>query len=221
MSLDPNNARLGTSLVLGVDAPAAPLTVTLPRGTRFDRRAAAPGARVGFGRYVVDVQGFLNPGGTTQLVWALTATLGRQPGSVSLAGTLLGADAAAALLAPMLGTPIPATTATTARFTRSAGRLEFRLGALPAQLAPPAPASATPARLELSLNAGRRVRRTFYHRFRVPTAGGGYRIQRVRDHRLVSYDLLRTPARCASWTYLLRSGQQRSSGSIPCLPPLT
>jgi hypothetical protein len=52
VSLDPNIAGEGTSLVLGVDAPAAPLAVSMPRGSRFDRAAAARGAAIGFGRYV-------------------------------------------------------------------------------------------------------------------------------------------------------------------------
>jgi hypothetical protein len=222
VSLDPTNARLGTALVLGLDAPAAPLTITLPRGMRFDRGAAAPGARVGFGRYVVDVQGFLaDGGGTTQLVWSLAATLGRLPGQVTISASLLGADIAVALLQPQLGTTIPATTTTAARFARTGGRLEFRLAGLPAQVGTSPPATVTPARLELSLSASRRVRKTFFHRFRVPTASGGFRIQRVRDHRLISRDLLRTPTRCSSsWTYALRSGGQNSSGRIPCLAAL-
>jgi hypothetical protein len=183
---------------------------------RFDRRAAARGAQVGFGRYVVDVDGFLpGGGGSTQLVWSLVATLGSKPGDVTLAGRLLGADSAAALLQPQLATPIPATTTTVARFARSGGRLEFRLPSLPAAIG-------TPARLELSLSASRRVRETIYHRIRVPTASGGSRIRRIRDHRLVSRDLLRTPARCTgSWSYELRAGGQASTGRIPCLAPLT
>jgi hypothetical protein len=219
VSLDPTNARLGTALVIGLDNPAGPLTVTLPRGTRFDRRAAPPGARIGFGRYVMNVQDFLvGGGGTTQLVWSLAGTLGRAPGAVTITGTLLGGDAAAALVQPLLGMTIPATTTTSARFTRSSGRLEFRLSGLPAQLAPSPPVTVTPARLELSLSASRYVRQTFFHRIRVPTASGGFRIQRIRDHRLISHDLLRTPGRCtSSWAYVLRAGAQRSTGRIPCL----
>ena len=221
VSLDPNNARLGTSLVVGLDTPAAPLTVTMPRDTRFNRRAVAPGTRVGSGRYVMNVQNFLDGAGSTQLVWSLSATLAKAPGAMTITGTLLGGDMAAVLVQPLLGTRIPSTTTTTARFARSGGRLEFRLADLPAQLVPAPPATATPARLELSLGASRSVRQTFYHRVRVPTASGGSRIQRIRDHRLVSRDLLRTPGRCtSSWTYVLRSGTQRSSGTIPCLAAL-
>jgi hypothetical protein len=222
VSLDPSNARLGTSLVLGLDAPAGPLTVVLPRGTRFDRRAAAPGGPIGFGRYVMGVQGFLpGGGGTTQLVWSLAATLGKSAGQVTVTATLLGGDSVAALLQPQLGTTVPATTTTQARFARSAGRLEFRLAGLPAQVTPAAPMTATPARLELSLSASRSVRQTFFHRVKVPTASGGFRIQRIRDHRLVTRDLLRTPASCtSSWTYALRAGAQRTTGRIPCLAPL-
>ena len=219
--MDPANARLGTALVLGIDHPRGPITVTLPRGMRFDRTAAAPGARVGFGRYVMDVQGFLpGSGGSTQLVWSLVPTLGRA-GQVIVTGSLLGADSVVALLQPQLDLSVPATTTTTARFARSHGRLEFRLPALPAQLAPPAPATVTPARLELSLSAGRQVRKTIFHRIKVPTATGGYRIQRVRDHVLVSRDLLSTPSRCrSSWVYVLRDGAATSTGQIPCLAAL-
>lgn len=221
MSLDPANARLGTALVLGIDRPQGPVTVTLPRGMRFDRTAAAPGAQVGFGRYVMDVQSFLPGGaGSTQLVWSLVATIGRT-GQVTVAGRLLGGDSVAALLQPQLNVSIPATTTTSARFARSHGRLEFRLAGLPVQLAPTLPATATPARLELSLSANRQVRKTIFHRVRVPTATGGYRIERIRDHVLVSHDLLRTPPRCASsWAYVLRDGTATSTGQIPCLAAL-
>jgi hypothetical protein len=222
VSLDPNNARLGTALVVGLDAPAAPLTVTLPRGTRFNRRAVAPGTRIGSGRYVMNVQDFLaGGGGSTQLVWSLTATLDRAPGRVTITGALLGGDLAAAVLQPQLGTTIPATATTAARFVRSHGRVEFRMAALPAALTPAPLATATPARLELSLSGSRRIRQNFFHRVKVPTASGGFRIQRIRDHRLVSHDLLRTPRRCtSSWTYVLRTGSQRSTGTIPCLAAL-
>lgn len=220
VSLDPDNARLGTSLVLGLDTPAAPLVLTLPGGTRFDPRAAAAGAGVGFGSYAMNVEGFLAPGGDTQLVWSLAATLGASPGEVTIKSTLLGADTAAALLAPQIGAAVPTATTTTARFARSGGRLEFRLDRLPVAFSPPPPTTVTPARLELSLGAGRRVRQTFYHRIRVPTPSGGSRVRRVRDHRLVAHDLLRTPPRCSStWAYTLRAGGRTASGSMPCLAP--
>jgi hypothetical protein len=227
VSLDPNIAGEGTSLVLGVDAPAAPLAISMPRGSRFDRAAAARGAAIGFGRYVEDVQGFLAPGaGSTQLVWSLVAALGkpvhkRDLASVVLTGRLLGADSVSALVQPLLGVPIPATTTTTARLVRSGGRIQLRIGSLPAQIAPAPPATATPSRLELSLSAVRRVRETFFHRVRVPTSTGGVRIRRIRDHRLVGHNLLTAPASCrGSWTYKLRSGGQTSSGPAPCTRPL-
>lgn len=222
VSLDPSNAHLGTALVLGIDQPQGAIRVTLPRGTRFDSTAAARGAQVGFGRYVMDVQGFLPGGaGSTQLVWSLAATLG-SAGRMTVTGTLLGAASVVALLQPSLDAAIPGTTTTAARFVRTGGRLEFRLAALPAQLAPALPATATPARLELSLSANRQARRTIYHRVKVPTATGGFRIRRIRDHVLVSHDLLSTPPRCASsWAYALRDGARSSTGAIPCLAPLT
>jgi hypothetical protein len=227
VSLDPNIAGQGTSLVLIVDKPVAPLTVSLAPGMRFDRAAAVRGARIGFGRYVMDVKGFLAPGGSTQLVWSLAATLKppAQKGdlaAVVVTGTLLGADSVASLLVPALGVAVPATTTTTARVVRSAGRIELRLPALPAQLAVAPPVAATPSRLELSLGAVRRVRQTFFHRVRVPTATGGFRILRIRDHRLVGHELLRTPASCSgSWSYRLSAGGQRSVGRIPCVKALS
>lgn len=203
--------------MLGLDAPAAPLAITLPRGTGFDRRAAPAGASVGFGSFVMDVQGFLAPGGDTQLVWSLAVALGRRAGGLTITARLLGADSAAALLQPRLGVPIPAAATTAARFVRTAGRLVFRLDRLPVAFSPAPPATATAQRLELSVGAGRRVVRTFYHRLRVPTASGGSRVERVRDHRLVAYELLRTPSRCAgSWSYSMLAGGRTTAGRIAC-----
>jgi hypothetical protein len=246
MTLDPPIAGQGTSLLIGVDggaltsgsAAAASLTFSLPRGMRVDRAsrsqlcAAAPcppESRIGFGRYVLNVQGFLPPAGSTQLVWSIDAFLARpthagDAAAVRLVSTLLGADSVAALVVPLIGTPVPTTSTVVGRFVpRASGPygLDLRLPSLPAQLRVAAPVVVTPAGFELSLTAVRRVRKTIYHQIRVPTATGGWRTQRVRDHELVGHDLLRTPSSCpGTWPYALRVGfpgsTRTTSGRLPC-----
>jgi hypothetical protein len=192
-------------------------------------RGACPSATlIGFGRYVVNVAGFLVGGGQTQLTWAIDAYLGTpaQAGdlaSVVLSSRLLGADSAAELLAPVLGTTVPSTATTTGRLVRrgsGAYGLELRIPGLPVELAVQPPATATPARLELNLSAVRRTRQNFIRRLRVRTPSG-YKIQKIRDHRLVGHDLFRAPSSChRSWRYELRvgfpGGEQRAAGTIAC-----
>jgi hypothetical protein len=254
-SFDPNAAASGTALVIAADGTmlsrngqsADSLAFALPRGTRLDpsarpeqcsaARAAAgtcPAAsQIGFGRYVVDVAGFLLPGGQTQLTWSLTAYLGTpaqrgDPASVVLLSTLLGADSVAQLLAPDLGTTVPGFATTTGRLVRRGSGsygVELRFTRLPAELQVAAPITATPSRLELSLSAVRRTRQNFIRRYKIRTLSG-YVIKKVTDHRLVGHDLLRTPSACrGSWPYELRvgfpDGAQRSSGRMPCTAPLS
>jgi hypothetical protein len=248
--LDPNIAGQGTALVVAADDSLLArdgqwpdsLVFALARGTRLDpasrrlRCTAAQAARgtcplesqIGFGRYVVDVSGFLDPGGDTQLTWALTAYLGMparkgDPAAVVLSSTLLSADSFAALLAPSLGTTVPTVATTTGRLVRrgsGAYGLELRFTQLPAELQVAAPIAAKPTRLELSLSAVRRTRQNFVRRYKVRTLSG-YEIRKVADHRLVGHDLLRTPRRCrSSWPYELRvgfaDGVQRTTGTFPC-----
>jgi hypothetical protein len=250
LSFDPNIAAQGAALVVAADDTllshdgqwAGSLVFALPRGTRLDpasrreRCTAAQAARgtcpldssIGFGRYVVDVAGFLMPGGDTQLTWSLAAYLGtpvRQgdPASVVLSSTLLSADSFAALLAPALGTSVPSFAMTTGRLVRrtsGAYGLELRFAQLPAELQVAAPVTAKPTRLELSLSAVRRTRQNFVRRYKVRTLSG-YEIKKVPDHRLVGHHLLRTPRSCrTSWPYELRvgfpDGVRRSTGTFPC-----
>jgi hypothetical protein len=254
IAFDPNNAALGTALVLAADAstltsdgtPAGPLAVELPRGMRVDTASrsmlcdharAANGtcpleSRIGFGRFVLAVDGYV-PDGRTELTWSLDAYLGTpaQRGdvaSVVVVATLLGANDAAALLEPMLGTTIPRATITIGRLVRrrSGGfGFELRFPALPAALQVAAPITAAPDRLELSLSAVRRVRKNFIRRYRVRTPTG-YEVRRIPDHRLVGHELFRTPRTCGgSWPYELRvgfpDGIQRSTGRAPCLKALS
>jgi hypothetical protein len=250
LSFDPNIAAQGTALVIAADDTAltrdgqwaGSLVFALPRGTRLDpasrrlRCTAAQAARgtcplesrIGFGRFVVDVAGFLLPGGDTQLTWSVVAYLGTpvqrgDPASVVLSSTLLGADSVAALLAPSLGTSVPSFATTTGRLVRRASGaygLELRFTELPAALQVAAPITAKPTHLELSISAVRRTRQNFFHRIRVRTPSG-YVIQKIRDHRLVGHDLLRAPRSCGtSWPYELRvgfpGGVQRTTGRFPC-----
>jgi hypothetical protein len=254
IAFDPNNAALGTALVIAADgtalssggSPASSFAVALPRGTRVDAAArsvlcdrgqAARGtcpleSRIGFGRFVVAVDGYA-PGGRTELTWSLDAYLGKpaQRGdvaSVVLSATLLGADSVAELLEPALGTTVPRNATTIGRLVRrrsGAYGFDLRFPGLPAQLQVAAPITATPARLELSLSAVRRVRQNFIRRYRIRTPSG-YEVRRIRDHRLVGHELLRTPRTCSgSWPYELTvgfpGGVQRSAGRLPCTQALT
>ena len=250
IAFDPVIARQGTSLVLGVDGSAlssdgelpTSITVAMPRGTVADAAArkqlcnrgqAARGtcpadSRIGFGRYVIGVSGFLAPGGQTQLTWAIDAFLGTRSkphdvASVVLVAKLLGADSVSTLLAPDLGVTVRSTSTSTARLVRRAtGRygIELLIPGLPVDLQVPAPTTAAPARFELNLSAVRQVRENFIRRYRIRTLSG-YVVRRIRDHRLVGHNLLRTPASCGgSWPYELRlafrDGVQRSAGKFPC-----
>jgi hypothetical protein len=234
VTLDPAVARQGTAFVLGLDAPpsAGSIVARLPKGMRANTRSRTklctrsqatagtcpPESRIGFGRYVVDVAGYLRPGGQTQLSWSIDAFLGRpaQHGDIAslvLASKLLGADSVATLLTPELGTSVPATATATGRLRRG---IELRLPAAPVQFTVPAPVTATPSRLELNLSAVRRTRQDFVRRIKVPTLNG-YEIRKIKDHRLVGHNLFRTPERCSgSWPYELRIGSQRTSGRIDC-----
>jgi hypothetical protein len=235
VSLDPAVARQGTALVLGVDAPPSTgaIAVRLPKGTRVSRSSRTklcsdsnaaratcpPESKVGFGRYVVDVAGYLNPGGDTQLTWAIDAFLGQpaQRGdiaSVVLSAKLLGADSVATLLTPEIGTSVPTTATMKARMRKGP---ELRLPGVPVQFSVAPPATATPLRFELNLSAVRHTRENFIRKIKVPTLSGGYEIRKVKDHRLVGHYLFRAPERCSgTWSYELRLGTKSSAGRIPC-----
>lgn len=205
----------------------------LPKGTRTNSKSrsklcsssqAARGAcpaesKVGFGRYVVAVAGFLNPGGQTQLFWSIDAFLARPAhrgdiASVVLVSKLLGADSVATLLNPELGMTVPTTSIASGRVRPG---IELRFPAAPVPFAVNAPVTATPARLELNLSAVRRTREDFVRKVKVPTASGGYEVRRIKDHRLVGHNLFRTPEKCSgSWRYELQAGGQKTSGNIGC-----
>jgi hypothetical protein len=220
--------------VLGLDTPppSGSVVVRLPRGMHANtksrtklcshsdaaRGTCPPESKIGFGRYVVNVAGYLNPGGQTQLTWSIEAYLGRAAkrgdiASVVLVSKLLGADSVAMLLTPELGTSPPSMAIATGRLRPG---IEVRVPAAPVQFSVNPPATATPARFELNLSAVRRTRQNFIRKIKVPTLNG-YEIRRIKDHRLVGHNLFRTPDRCAgSWTYKLDVGAQRSSGRVPC-----
>jgi hypothetical protein len=207
--------------------------VRLPKGMRANTTsrtklcASADAARgtcpaeskIGFGRYVVDMAGFLRPGGQTELAWSIDAFLGRKTqrgdiASVVLASKLLGADSVATLLTPELGMSVPTTATVIGRLRPG---IELRVPAAPVQFTVPDPATATPKRFELNLSAVRQVRENFIRKVKVPTLSGGYEIRKIKDHRLVGHNLFRTPERCSgSWSYQLQVGTQRSGGRISC-----
>ena len=236
IALDPSVARQGTALVLAADESvlssngrsADSVTLALARGMRIDsaaperlcsrgqaaRSACPASSRIGFGRFVLAVRGYTPEGGEAELTWYIDAYLGTplrrgDAASVVLSGDLLGAGSVAALLAPALGTSVPSTVTTVGRLIRrSSGAfgIELRFAKLPVKLDVAAPITATPAQLELTLSAVRRVRQNFIRRTRVRTLSG-YEIRTIRDHRLIGHHLLRTPRRCnGSWPSELRVG---------------
>ena len=235
VSFDPAVAHQGTALVLGLDAPpaAGAIAVRMPSGTRTNTSSRAklcsssdagrgtcpPESKIGFGRYVVDVAGYLNPGGDTQLTWSIDAFLARPSkrgdiASVALVAKLLGADSVATLLTPEIGMSVPATATMRARLRPGP---ELSLPGVPVRFAVSPPAIVTPLRFELNLSAVRHTRENFIRKLRVPTLDGGYEIRKVKDHRLVGHYLFRAPERCSgTWSYALTAGAKRSTGRIPC-----
>jgi hypothetical protein len=220
--------------VLGLDAPpsSGSIVVRLPKGMRSNttsrtklctssqaaRGTCPPESKIGFGRYVVDVAGYLRPGGQTQLTWSIDAFLGRPThrgdvAAVVLSSKLLGADSVATLLTPELGMNVPTTATATGRLRPG---IELRFPAAPVQFTVPAPVTATPSRYELNLSAVRRTRQNFIRRIKVPTLNG-YEIRKIKDHRLVGHNLFRTPERCSgTWSYELTVASAHSTGRIPC-----
>jgi hypothetical protein len=248
VTVDPNVAGQGTALVLAADGPllasgaALPgsITAVLPKGTAIDPAAATQrcstgqagkgtcptASRIGYGRYVVSVGGFLGPGlGQTDVTWSLDAFVGapRKSGdaaSVVLRATLLSADSVEALLVPVLGAIPPAATSTARLVRRSAGP-QLVLPGLPVALRVPPPATAAPSHLELTLSAQRRTRQNFIRHIRVRTPTG-YVIHNIHDHRLVGHSLVSAPTRCSgSWSSALLvefpGGTKRTAGSTPCV----
>lgn len=253
LRLDPTRAGEGTTLLIELDGtrlisggyPAGSLVAALPRGTRLDARARAvrcrptrarvegcPAAsRIGFGRLAASITGFLAPGGESELAWAIAAFLGEplrrgDPASIVLRYELLGADRVAQLLGPSLEALPPTITVSSGRVDSSPARfgLALELAGLPSAVRARAPALVTPTKLELTIGAVRRVRRSFVRRVVVRTPGGR-RIERIRDHELVGHDLLRAPSRCSgSWDSELRiafrpAPSVRVRGSLFCLAP--
>ena len=227
--------RQGTTLVLGLDAPPATgaIVVRMPKGTHTDtnsrtklcsssdaaRGTCPPESKVGFGRYVVDVAGYLDPGGDTQVTWSIDAFLGHPVkrgdiASVVLSAKLLGADSVATLLTPEIGMSVPAIATTKARLRKGP---ELYVPGVPIHFSAAPPTTVTPLRFELNLSAVRRTRQDFIRKIKVPSLSGGYEIRRVKDHRLIGHNLFRTPERCSgTWSYELTVAAKRSTGRIPC-----
>ena len=250
LRLDPLNAGAGATLLVGIDGPSlssagatpSSMVVALPRGTRLDPSAAArlcsgeqlsrgtcpAGSKVGFGRVVESVAGFLAPGGETEVSWSISAYLGvpatsADDASILLRAQLLGAERVDQLLAPALGTDVPRVSLVRGRVVRrSSGSygLELRFTGFPGLLTAPGTVTAAPTRFELALGAVRRVREEFTRHIRVRTLHG-YTTREIRDHRLVGHDLLRNPGTCrSSWPGELRLGfpgrVRRTAAPIGC-----
>lgn len=253
VGLDPSVAGQGTALLVAADEStlrakgqsAKSIAFALPRDMRFDSgarerlcgrdqaaRSVCPAAsRIGAGRFVVAVRGYLFGSGQTEVMWSIDAFLGKRVrrldvASVVLTTNLLGAGHAGTLLEPALGTSVPRTGTTVGRLVRRASGaygIELRFAKLPVQLEVAAPITATPARLELALSAVRRVRQDVTRRIRVRTLSG-YEVREIHDHRLIGHHLLRAPRRCkGSWPSQLivgfRGGLKRTASPIACEPP--
>jgi hypothetical protein len=254
VALEPNAAGQGTTVVLSADPsvlspggqPGRSISLTFGRGMAVDatsreqlckRSEAASGgcpdaSRIGFGRYAMKLRGYEAGGSESELAWAIDAYLGEPQrrgdvASVVLISKLLGADLVGALLAPSIGTTVPATATSSGRLVRRSGRYSFdlRFDELPAQVGVAAPVTATPASLDLSLGAARQLRQNFVRRFKIRTPSG-FEIRKVRDHRLVGHYLFRTPSSCnGSWPAELAveiGGRvKRTSAPIACTKAAT
>lgn len=253
LQLDPQARGEGTTLLIGIDGPAlsrrgtlpTSLTLALPRGMRVDTRAreqlcrrdqaararCPKASRVGFGRQVTAVSGYLSPGGETNVAWSVTAYLGTRVkpadvASIVLRADLLGSDRVDQLLRPFLTARVPSVSVTTARLVpKGSGPygLEARFAGLPGELRVPASMTASPTRLDLAIGALRRVRQNFVRLVKVRTLTG-HRTDRIPDHTLVGYDLLRNPQRCSGgWPWELKvgfaGGVTRSAGRLECPEP--
>jgi hypothetical protein len=251
LSLDPNTPDQDTALLVTADESvlspngrsAESIALFLARGMRVDSaararlcerdeaaRSACPAAsRVGFGRFLVAVRGYALGGGEAELAWSIDAYLGKplrrgDAASVVLTAKLLGASSVAALLAPVLGASVPSTSTTVGRLVQRASGaygVELRFAKLPVHLDVAAPITATPAGLELTLSAVRRVRQDFFRRIKVRTPSGS-EVRKIRDHRLIGHYLFRTPRSCnGSWPSEVRVGAsgavRRTKSPIACL----
>lgn len=221
------------------------IVVALPQGmaldTRARRRLCSPeqarqsicprSSLIGFGHLVVRFSGYLFPGGETHAVAQLYAYLGRPTQTGDAAALVvrvkpLGVRAVRQAVFNEFGLFAPLLNFTwVGRIVRrSSGPygVEFRVEGLPGGLALPAPLAARVVRVKLAIGAVRRLKRTFYRRFKTTTPSGRTRVRRIKDHYLFPHHLLRNPRRCAggSWGYELRvvfpDGTQTTPGRQPC-----
>jgi hypothetical protein len=220
LELDPNGAGEGARLEIDVDPRGASgegaqsLSLALPRGLRFDRRAVSDlclpgqaaaancpeGSSIGRGHTEVTFSGYLEPDDSVDVISRIDAYLApaAEPG-----------DAA--------GMVLQLTELVSKQRTYFSGRIvpldsgpygyELRVDSLPTGQPPP-PVTATFKRLRLFLQARRKV----------------VKRKKVRGRRVkkrVRYHLFRNPKSCGgTWRYELRvrfaSGQERRPGSAPC-----
>jgi hypothetical protein len=231
-----------SALTAHQDSPSS-IAFELPRGVRLDTRArkrecsAAEAAaiqcpaesKVGEGNAVTRLSGYLFPGGQTDGVAWIEEFLGvpvqaGDPASLVLQIEWLGLDPARNAVAQVFGTQLPRRATVTGRIVPIASGpfgLELRFDALPGGLSVPRPLSAQVIRLKLSFGAVRRQRQNFTRKIRVRTVNGGTQTQRIHDHRLLGFHLLRRPTTCpGGWPVAVvlgfPSGPETIPGTIPC-----
>lgn len=221
------------------------IVVSLPQGMALDinsrkRLCSLESARravchrstlIGFGHIVVRFSGYLFPGGETHAVGQIYAYLGRptQTGdaaSLVLRVKPLGVRAIRQAVFDAFGYFAPqlnfAWIGRIVRVPSGPFGVEFRAEGMPGGLALPLPLAARVVRVKLAIGAVRRLKRTFYRTFRVPTASGGTRTRRVKDHYLFPHHLLRNPRVCDGgfWPWevsvVFDDGIQRTAGSQRC-----
>lgn len=221
------------------------IVVALPQGMALDtnarkrlcspeqaRNAQCPRASlIGFGHLVVRFTGYLFPGGETHAVAQLYAYLGRPTQTGDAAALVLrvkplGVKAIRQAVFDSFGVFAPqlnfAWVGRIVRIPSGPYGVEFRIEGLPGGLALPAPLAARVVRVKLAIGAVRRLKRTFYRRFRTTTPSGGTRVRKVKDHYLFPHHLLRNPRVCSggSWGWELRvafpDGMQRTLGRQSC-----
>jgi hypothetical protein len=226
------------------------LAFLLPATWRFDHRAVARectpaqaaavrcpyAAQVGYGHVVLQAQGYLFPGGQTQVVAYITPYVGEprqagDPASLVLEVQMLGIEPLIDAANQYLRTKIKPTYSITGRVIplhSGAYGLEASFDGFPGGLTLPpqltaSGVSVTVTRFKLQIGAVRRVKKPKIDKFSAPTLSGGTQTIDVRDHVLIGYHLLSRGRFCPSsdqWPWELQvgfpAGVQDVKGSVTC-----
>jgi hypothetical protein len=222
----------------------------LPAHWRFDHRAVARectpaqaaavrcpyAAQVGYGHVVLHLQGYLFPGGETDVVGYVTPYVGEperrgDPASLVLEVQMLGVqpliDAANKYLATKMKQTYSITGRVISLHSGSYG-VEASFDGFPGGLTIPpelssAGVSATVTLFKLQIGAVRRVKKPTIDYVTAPTLSGGTQTLKIHDHVLIGYHLLSRGRLCPAsdrWPWQLQvgfpSGVQDVDGTVTC-----